>query len=149
MRFSYPSYARTLIEIVECSGPLISPAAKSRVEGLIQSCVDEGGIIHLDGRGIKVKGYENGNFVGPTVLEASVTQRCYKYVQVIVQRDLRINLVPIGKRFLGLLFLSSEQSPSMTLLPLSMPTSMGTGQRFSHSQAPQHASLSMKSTLAR
>ncbi|KAF8530975.1 Aldehyde/histidinol dehydrogenase [Gautieria morchelliformis] len=59
-------------------GPLISPAAKARVEGLIQSCVEEGGKIHLDGRGIKVQGYENGNFVGPTILEAGVTQRCYK-----------------------------------------------------------------------
>jgi Aldehyde dehydrogenase family len=73
------------VVIVEYRGPLISPAAKARVEGLIQSCVDEGGRIHLDGRGIKVEGYENGNFVGPTILEASVTQRCYKYVQVVIR----------------------------------------------------------------
>jgi len=59
-------------------GPLISPTAKARVEGLIQSCVDEGGKIHLDGRGVKVAGYENGNFVAPTIIEANIAQRCYK-----------------------------------------------------------------------
>ncbi|KAF8577890.1 Methylmalonate-semialdehyde dehydrogenase [Ramaria rubella] len=59
-------------------GPVISPVAKTRIEGLIQSCVDEGGKIHLDGRGIKVQGYEDGNFIGPTILEATVDQKCYK-----------------------------------------------------------------------
>lgn len=62
------------------SGPLISPEAKARVESLIQSCVDEGGKIHLDGRGITVKGYENGNFVGPTIIEGTVNMRSYKWV---------------------------------------------------------------------
>ncbi|ELU38729.1 methylmalonate-semialdehyde dehydrogenase [Rhizoctonia solani AG-1 IA] len=51
-------------------GPLISPHAKSRVESIIASVTEEGGKILLDGRGIKVSGYENGNFVGPTVVEA-------------------------------------------------------------------------------
>jgi len=59
-------------------GPLISPAARARVEGLIQSCVDEGGSILLDGRGVKVEGYPSGNFVAPTIIEASVDQKCYK-----------------------------------------------------------------------
>jgi len=49
-------------------GPLISPQAKKRVESLIQSGIDEGAKVILDGRGIKVKGYEKGNFVGPTVI---------------------------------------------------------------------------------
>ena len=49
-------------------GPLISPAAKQRVCDLIQSGVDEGAELLLDGRGITVKGYEKGNFVGPTIL---------------------------------------------------------------------------------
>lgn len=56
-------------------GPLISPEAKSRVESLIQSGVDEGAILLLDGRNVNVKGYENGNFVGPTIL-SNVTVRC-------------------------------------------------------------------------
>ncbi|KAH7912593.1 Aldehyde/histidinol dehydrogenase [Hygrophoropsis aurantiaca] len=59
-------------------GPLISSAAKQRVTGLIASAEEEGGKIHLDGRGIKVPNYPNGNFVGPTVLEASTTMRCYR-----------------------------------------------------------------------
>ena len=49
-------------------GPLISPAAKKRVLDLVQSGVDEGAELLLDGRDITVPGYENGNFVGPTYL---------------------------------------------------------------------------------
>lgn len=49
-------------------GPLISPEARKRVESLIQSGVEEGAKLLLDGRNVKVKGYENGNFVGPTIL---------------------------------------------------------------------------------
>lgn len=48
-------------------GPLVSPAAKQRVENLIQSGVDEGANLVLDGRNCVVPGYENGNFVGPTI----------------------------------------------------------------------------------
>ncbi len=48
-------------------GPLISPQARQRVEGLIQKGVDEGAELLLDGRGIRVQGYEKGNFVGPTI----------------------------------------------------------------------------------
>jgi len=49
-------------------GPLISQAAKERVESLIQSGVDEGAELLVDGRGVQVPGYEKGNFVGPTVM---------------------------------------------------------------------------------
>ena len=63
-------------------GPLINPSAKKRVEGLIGSVTEEGGKIHLDGRGISVPGYENGNFVGPTVVEASTTMKAYQCVQI-------------------------------------------------------------------
>jgi malonate-semialdehyde dehydrogenase (acetylating) / methylmalonate-semialdehyde dehydrogenase len=48
-------------------GPLVSPRAKERVMGLIQKGVDEGAELVLDGRNIKVAGYEKGNFVGPTI----------------------------------------------------------------------------------
>lgn len=48
-------------------GPLVSPNARTRVEGLIQKGVDEGAELLLDGRDLSVKGYEKGNFVGPTV----------------------------------------------------------------------------------
>lgn len=58
-------------------GPLITPAAKQRVEGLIASCEAQGGRIALDGRGVVVPGYEQGNFVGPTILEADTSMDCY------------------------------------------------------------------------
>jgi len=49
-------------------GPMISPAAKDRAEKLIQSGVDEGASLLLDGRNFQVKGYECGNFLAPTIL---------------------------------------------------------------------------------
>ncbi|KAG5653340.1 Methylmalonate-semialdehyde dehydrogenase [acylating] mitochondrial [Sphagnurus paluster] len=58
-------------------GPLISPAAKERVVSLISSAEHEGGKIHLDGRDVKVSAYPNGNFVGPTIIEARTNMRCY------------------------------------------------------------------------
>lgn len=44
-------------------GPVISPQSKERIEGLIQSAVDEGATLLLDGRGYKPSKYPNGNFV--------------------------------------------------------------------------------------
>jgi len=59
-------------------GPVISPQAKSKIETLIQSAKDEGAKIVLDGRGIKVSGYEKGNFVGPTVItDVKTNMKCY------------------------------------------------------------------------
>src|SRR5690349_16303145 len=48
-------------------GPVVSKAAKERILGLIGKGVEEGATLALDGRGIDVKGYENGNFIGPTI----------------------------------------------------------------------------------
>lgn len=60
-------------------GPVISPAAKERIEYLVESGVKEGAKLVLDGRGFKVAGYEKGNFVGPTIL-TGVTPKmeCYR-----------------------------------------------------------------------
>lgn len=58
-------------------GPVISPAAKERVEALIGSCEEDGGKIILDGRNFMVAGLEKGNFVGPSLLEAGPGARCY------------------------------------------------------------------------
>ncbi len=66
--------------LISYSGPVISPAAKDRILGLIESAEQEGGKIHLDGRHIKVSGYEHGNFVGPVIIEADTTMKCYEYV---------------------------------------------------------------------
>lgn len=49
-------------------GPLITPQAKERVIDLITSAEKEGAKIILDGRNVKVPGFEKGNFVGPTIV---------------------------------------------------------------------------------
>ncbi|GAD24552.1 CoA-acylating methylmalonate-semialdehyde dehydrogenase [Acidovorax sp. MR-S7] len=48
-------------------GPLVSCAAKDRVEGLIERGIADGATLELDGRKPQVASYEKGNFVGPTV----------------------------------------------------------------------------------
>jgi malonate-semialdehyde dehydrogenase (acetylating)/methylmalonate-semialdehyde dehydrogenase len=60
-------------------GPMISPEAKARCEAIIARSTKEGAKLVLDGRGVKVPGYENGNFVGPTII-SNVTpgMECYK-----------------------------------------------------------------------
>jgi malonate-semialdehyde dehydrogenase (acetylating)/methylmalonate-semialdehyde dehydrogenase len=50
-------------------GPVITPESKARIQGLIQDSESEGAKILVDGRDPKVDGYENGNFIGATVLE--------------------------------------------------------------------------------
>jgi malonate-semialdehyde dehydrogenase (acetylating)/methylmalonate-semialdehyde dehydrogenase len=60
-------------------GPLISPEAKDRVLKLIQGGVEEGANLVLDGRKLVVKGYEKGNFVGPTIIaDVKPNMECYK-----------------------------------------------------------------------
>lgn len=48
-------------------GPVISCAARERVEGLIAKGVEQGATLELDGRKPQVAGFEQGNFVGPTI----------------------------------------------------------------------------------
>ena len=50
-------------------GPVISRKHQERVLGYIDKGEDEGAKPLLDGRGVKVPGYEHGYFVGPTVLD--------------------------------------------------------------------------------
>ncbi|WP_031361773.1 CoA-acylating methylmalonate-semialdehyde dehydrogenase [Caballeronia sordidicola] len=54
-------------------GPVVSRAAKERILGLIEAGVSEGATLSLDGRGVEVKGYEKGNFIGPTVFSGVTT----------------------------------------------------------------------------
>jgi malonate-semialdehyde dehydrogenase (acetylating)/methylmalonate-semialdehyde dehydrogenase len=49
-------------------GPVITRESMDRINGLIQRGLDDGATLLLDGRGIKVPGHENGNFIGPTIL---------------------------------------------------------------------------------
>jgi malonate-semialdehyde dehydrogenase (acetylating)/methylmalonate-semialdehyde dehydrogenase len=50
-------------------GPLVSQAQKDSVERWIAKGIEEGAELVLDGRGCKPKGFENGYFVGPTILD--------------------------------------------------------------------------------
>lgn len=55
-------------------GPVISPRAKARVVELINSGVEQGAELLLDGRDIQVAGYEQGNFVGATIFSQVTTE---------------------------------------------------------------------------
>ncbi|KAH7351983.1 hypothetical protein KP509_19G023700 [Ceratopteris richardii] len=67
------------IEPLADIGPVISKQAKDRICNLVQSGVESGARLVLDGRNIQVPGYSSGNFIGPTIL-ADVTpdMECYK-----------------------------------------------------------------------
>ncbi|MBC3348095.1 CoA-acylating methylmalonate-semialdehyde dehydrogenase [Pseudomonas sp. SWRI196] len=55
-------------------GPVISKRAKARILELIESGVQEGAKLELDGRDISVPGFEQGNFVGPTLFSGVTTK---------------------------------------------------------------------------
>ncbi|EOX98632.1 hypothetical protein QUC31_015067 [Theobroma cacao] len=60
-------------------GPVISKQAKERICRLIQSGVESGAKLLVDGRNIVVPGYEQGNFIGPTILSGvTADMECYK-----------------------------------------------------------------------
>ncbi|NCO60587.1 MAG: aldehyde dehydrogenase [Deltaproteobacteria bacterium CG_4_8_14_3_um_filter_51_11] len=50
-------------------GPLTTRQGKEKVEAFIEKGIKEGARISLDGRAVKVPGYEAGYFLGPTILE--------------------------------------------------------------------------------
>uniref|UniRef100_A0A1I8PJ02 Probable methylmalonate-semialdehyde/malonate-semialdehyde dehydrogenase [acylating], mitochondrial n=1 Tax=Stomoxys calcitrans TaxID=35570 RepID=A0A1I8PJ02_STOCA len=60
-------------------GPVISAQSKKRINELVESGVKQGAKLVLDGRSHKVQGYENGYFVGPTILsDVTPDMTCYK-----------------------------------------------------------------------
>ncbi|XP_052196312.1 uncharacterized protein LOC127803819 isoform X2 [Diospyros lotus] len=60
-------------------GPVITKEAKDRICRVVQSGVECGARLILDGRNIVVPGYEHGNFVGPTILcDVTTSMECYK-----------------------------------------------------------------------
>ncbi len=63
-------------------GPVITAQAKDRIEGLITSGADQGAKLVIDGRGLKIQGYENGFYVGPTLFD-EVTPEMDIYKQEI------------------------------------------------------------------
>ncbi len=54
-------------------GPLISARHLERVRTLVQSGVDEGGELVVDGRDVTVDGYEQGFFLGPCLFDSVST----------------------------------------------------------------------------
>jgi malonate-semialdehyde dehydrogenase (acetylating)/methylmalonate-semialdehyde dehydrogenase len=48
-------------------GPVISAVSKERIEKLIQTGIDEGAELLLDGREVRVTGFDEGYFIGPTI----------------------------------------------------------------------------------
>jgi malonate-semialdehyde dehydrogenase (acetylating)/methylmalonate-semialdehyde dehydrogenase len=55
-------------------GPVVTPEHKARVEGWIDTAEREGAEVVIDGRGFTLQGYENGFFVGPTLLDRVTTE---------------------------------------------------------------------------
>ncbi|WP_112309434.1 CoA-acylating methylmalonate-semialdehyde dehydrogenase [Pseudogemmobacter bohemicus] len=50
-------------------GPVITSASAQRIRGLIDSGVEQGAKLVVDGRDFKLQGYENGFFVGPSLFD--------------------------------------------------------------------------------
>ena len=50
-------------------GTIVNQASKERIENMIQKAVDQGANLLVDGRNVSVEGYEDGLWVGPTILE--------------------------------------------------------------------------------
>lgn len=63
-------------------GPVITPASKERIETLVGQGIAEGARTVVDGRGLKVTGYESGNFVGPTVLDGIAPGRSIAAIEI-------------------------------------------------------------------
>ncbi|GGL62529.1 CoA-acylating methylmalonate-semialdehyde dehydrogenase [Wenxinia marina] len=50
-------------------GPVITRAAKDRINGLVDRGVEEGATLVVDGRDFRMQGYEDGFFVGPSLFD--------------------------------------------------------------------------------
>jgi malonate-semialdehyde dehydrogenase (acetylating)/methylmalonate-semialdehyde dehydrogenase len=54
-------------------GPVVNAAHKQRVENWIQTGVDEGAELVVDGRGFQLQGHEQGFFIGPSLFDRVTT----------------------------------------------------------------------------
>ncbi len=54
-------------------GPVITPEAKRKILGLVDSGVEQGANLVVDGRNFSLQGYENGNFVGACLFDNVTT----------------------------------------------------------------------------
>jgi malonate-semialdehyde dehydrogenase (acetylating)/methylmalonate-semialdehyde dehydrogenase len=61
-------------------GPVVSAAAKANIERLVETGIDQGAKLVVDGRGFNLQGYENGYFVGPHLFDhVTKDMDIYKY----------------------------------------------------------------------
>jgi len=70
-------------------GPLITKEHKEKVEGYITSAKEDGATLVVDGRNTVVKGYENGYFVGATLID-NVTPDMISYKEEIFGPTLQV-----------------------------------------------------------
>jgi malonate-semialdehyde dehydrogenase (acetylating)/methylmalonate-semialdehyde dehydrogenase len=54
-------------------GPVVTAVARERILGYIESGIKDGAALLADGRNIRVPGYEDGFFVGPTLFDRATT----------------------------------------------------------------------------
>ncbi|MDE0851152.1 CoA-acylating methylmalonate-semialdehyde dehydrogenase [Yoonia sp.] len=54
-------------------GPVVTAAAKANILGLVESGVEQGADLVVDGRGFSLQGYEDGFFVGPHLFDKVTT----------------------------------------------------------------------------
>ncbi|MFT5870118.1 MAG: malonate-semialdehyde dehydrogenase (acetylating)/methylmalonate-semialdehyde dehydrogenase [Paracoccaceae bacterium] len=61
-------------------GPVITAAAKANIERLVQTGIDQGAELLVDGRNFNLQGYEDGFFVGPHLFDrVTKDMDIYKY----------------------------------------------------------------------
>ncbi|MEZ0244710.1 MAG: CoA-acylating methylmalonate-semialdehyde dehydrogenase [Sphingomonas sp.] len=74
-------------------GPVVNAAHKQRVENWIQTGVDEGAELVVDGRGFTLQGHEEGFFIGPSLFDR-VTPQMRSYQEEIFGPVLQIVRAP-------------------------------------------------------
>ena len=74
-------------------GPVVNAAHKKRVEQWIQTAVDEGAELVVDGRGFQLQGHEGGFFIGPSLFDR-VTPEMSAYKEEIFGPVLQIVRAP-------------------------------------------------------
>ncbi|MCY4303910.1 MAG: CoA-acylating methylmalonate-semialdehyde dehydrogenase [Aestuariivita sp.] len=55
-------------------GPVITADAKKKIEQLVETGINQGAKLVVDGRGFKLQGYENGFFIGPHLFDHVTTE---------------------------------------------------------------------------
>jgi len=74
-------------------GPVISRKSLERIHGYIEMAVKQGAKLILDGRDVKVPGYEDGYWIGPTILDECTPEmtHCQEEIFGPVASIIRVN----------------------------------------------------------